>query len=41
MGSECKRGRNVAKRLKCAGKIERFWEQRSESKFIRTQVAEK
>lgn len=41
MGSECKRERNVAKRLKCAGEIERFWEQRSESKFIRTQVAEK
>lgn len=25
MGSECKRERNVAKRFKCAGKIERFW----------------
>lgn len=41
MGSECKRERNVAKRLKCAGKTERSWEHRSKSKFIRTQAAEK
>lgn len=41
MGSECERGRNAAKRLKCAEKIGGFWDQRSKSTFIRTQAAEK
>lgn len=40
MGSECKRVENATKRLKCTRKIERFWDQRSKSTFIRTEAAE-